>query len=454
MFNLTSKNRLLIQRKILALFFAAFISNACYASDEISADEIEVGSTLSNTEHRQILTNFFNAVEMIKKNYVQSVSEKKLYQDAIRGMLQGLDPHSTYLDEEDLKFLSDTTSGQYVGVGLELTQENHVTKIISALDDSPAQKANIKPGDILLKINNAPVIRMPLQDVIKKMQGKENTILNLTLFRQGKSAPFTVQLTRKKIQLKSVKYQLLKPGYGYIRIAYFQENTAEETKQALNALSKESGGKLEGIIIDLRNNPGGLLDSAISVTDHFIDGHKAIVSARGRTPESKFAIDSTEFDLTHKTPIVVLINGGSASGAEIVAGALQDYHRAIIMGQTSFGKGSVQTVIPLDNVTAIKLTTSLYYTPSGRSIQARGIVPDIKLEEKILTTPSKAEENAENDLSIKESELSNHLSNNQKENTKKSDPVAPSINSELLSDYQVQEALHLLEGLGITRKKT
>lgn len=416
------------------------IFSSCLADDDIVSDSI------NDSAHQRALSKFFNAVEVIKRNYVQSVSEEQLYDNAIKGMVNGLDPHSTYLNKEDLKFLTDTTSGAYVGVGLELTQEDHITKIISALDDSPAQAANVKPGDIILKINNMAIDRLALQDVIRKMQGPPNSTLTLTLYRQGKRAPFSVQLVRKSIQLKSVKSQLLKPGYGYIRIAYFQENTADETEKAIDVLKRQSDGKLDGIIIDLRNNPGGLLDSAINVTDHFINGRKPIVSARGRTPESKFAIDASATDLTNNAPIVVLINSGSASGAEIVAGALQDYHRAIIMGQSSFGKGSVQTVIPLDGSSALKLTTSLYYTPSGRSIQAKGIVPDIKVEDKMFAKNT----NTTDSFELKESELPGHLTVNKEDpaqttNMKKKTDI-------LASDYQVQEALQLLEGLNTTRK--
>ncbi|MBI5447341.1 MAG: S41 family peptidase [Gammaproteobacteria bacterium] len=407
-------------------------------------------SSASTSEHQRVLNNFFNAVELIKKNYVQPVSEEKLYENALRGMVNGLDPHSSYLDSDDLTFLTDTTSGKYVGVGLELTQEKHITKIISALDDSPGKAANIQPGDILLKINSTSVERMSLQEIIKKMQGPENTSLTLTLYRKGQNEPFTVKIIRKSIKLKSVKAQLLKPHYGYIRIAYFQERTPEETQQAITNLQQLSDRKLDGLVIDLRNNPGGLLDSAINVSDLFIGGHKPIVSAKGRTPESKFAVNSTATDIINNTPIVILINGGSASGAEIMAGALQDYHRAIIMGETSFGKGSVQTVIPLSDTSGLKLTTSLYYTPSGRSIQAKGIVPDVKISNKIL---SDASNNHDDDFSIKESELPGHLLSGKEtasaEQSAFKDPQAQAI---LASDYQVQEALQLLEGLNVTHK--
>ena len=430
------------------LLSLSLVACAAQAADSASLSPLAL-ATLKPSEqstHQENLTKFFNAIEVIKKNYVTQVSEEKMYDDALRGILSGLDPHSSYLDKEDLKFLTSTTSGSYVGIGLELTQENNLTKIISAIDNSPAKSANIKPGDILLKIDNTSVMRMPLQDVIKKMQGPANTGVTLTLLRKGQNTPFNVKLSRKHIDLKSVRYQMLAPGYGYVRLAYFQENTAKETEQAIEALKKENKGPLKGVVIDLRNNPGGLLESAIAVSDHFIDGHQAIVSATGRTPESKFAIDASPDDITNKAPLVVLINGGSASGSEIVAGALQDYHRAIIMGETSFGKGSVQTVIPLDNSSAVKLTTSLYYTPSGRSIQAKGIQPDIVVPERTFTTGSNSDEG----LDIKEADLSGHIVVNQQA-PGKTPASSTDMSSNLASDYQVQEALHLLQGLSVNR---
>lgn len=422
----------------------SYLTPSWVAAAQNSAPLTPVSNALANNaEHQENLSRFFNAIELIKKNYVSQIDESKMFDDAIRGILAGLDPHSSYLDKEDLKFLTSTTSGAYVGVGLELTQENNLTKIISAIDNSPAKSANIKPGDIILKINNTSVMRMPLQEVIKKMQGPVNSPVILTLVRKGENSPFNVKLTRKNIDLKSVRYELLSPGFGYIRLAYFQENTAKETAEALESLKKTSNVPLKGIILDLRNNPGGLLESAIEVSDHFIDGHKPIVSARGRTPESKFAINATDDDLANKIPIVVLINGGSASGSEIVAGALQDYHRAIILGEPSFGKGSVQTVIPIDSSTAIKLTTSLYYTPQGRSIQAKGIQPDITVPERTFNSSTKDENNE--DFNIKEADLSGHIE--VKQNTQDKSQIA---SSKLLgSDYQVQEALHLLQGISI-----
>ena len=411
---------------------------------------------IENTPHQKNLTKFFDAVEDIKRNYVKEVSEEKLYENAIRGMLEGLDPHSSYLDKEDLHFLNSTTTGKYSGVGLELIKEDGATKVISALDGSPAKEANIKPGDYLLKINNMPLMNLPLQDVIKKIQGPNNSIITLTFYRKGQTAPFTIRITRKVINLKSVNHELLEPGYAYVRIGYFQEQTPDELSKAIKILEKKSGGKLKGMVLDLRNNPGGLLDSAVEVADKFIDGHKPIVSAKGRTPDSIFAVDSSkEKDLLNKAPLVILINGGSASGSEIVAGALQDYRRAIIMGQTSFGKGSVQTVFALEGgKTAMKLTTSLYYTPSGRSIQAKGIVPDIKLENKTIVSRA----NQDDGFDIKESELENHLSvdnppphplSNNSIKVTDSDSNQALLQA-LQKDYQIQEALHLLKGLTVS----
>ena len=330
------------------------------------------------------LRTFAEVMDRIKAAYVEPVDDKTLLENAIKGMLSNLDPHSAYLGPEDFAELQESTSGEFGGLGIEVGSEDGNIKIVSPIDDTPASKAGIQAGDFIVKINGQPTNGLTMTEAVDKMRGKVGQKITLTLVRGG-GAPFDVTLTRANIQVKSVKAQLLEDGYGYIRITQFQVKTGEEVAAALAKLRKENGNKkLKGIILDLRNNPGGVLQSAVEVVDHFIK-KGLIVYTKGRLPNSELRFSATGKDLSEAVPLVVLINGGSASASEIVAGALQDQKRGVVMGTPSFGKGSVQTVLPLNNDRALKITTALYYTPNGRSIQAQGIVPDIEVNRAKIT---------------------------------------------------------------------
>ena len=320
-----------------------------------------------------------DVLERVKHDYVSSVDDHQLLQAAIRGMVSSLDPYSAYLDGDEYEEVKISRSGQYSGVGIEVSMEDEEVVVVSPLEGSPAAEAGIRSGDIIGTIDGIPVNTTKLADTIGRMRGKEGTSVKIGILREGSAEPLQFTLKRSRVELRSIKSELLEVGMGYVRISQFSETTADDLDAALNGLRKRNAAPLKGLVLDLRNNPGGVLEAAVSVSDTFLDAG-VIVTAKGRTPESKFEMDATPGDALNGAPIVVLINGGSASAAEIVAGALKDNHRAKLMGRTTFGKGSVQTVIPLSGDRAIKLTTSLYYTPSGISINHRGIAPDIELE--------------------------------------------------------------------------
>ncbi len=412
----------------------------------------------SNTKRIPLedVQRFSNAISEIKKYYVKPVDDKELFDNAIRGMLGGLDPHSSYLDEEEFKELQTSTSGEFGGLGIEVTMEDGVVKVITPLVDTPAFKAGIKSGDYIIKLGKESVQGLSLKDAVNLMRGKAGSTIELTVLRKGVSKPLVFDLMREVIQIKSVQSKMLADGYGYIRLTQFQALTGKDMMQAIAQLKQQSNGKLKGLILDLRNNPGGLLDSAIQVSDAFLGTDKSgkqemIVYTEGRQPGSKFTAlaNANPIDSIDNAPMVVLINNGSASASEIVAGALKDNKRAIIMGTKSFGKGSVQTVLPLDNKTAIKLTTALYYTPSGTSIQAKGIVPDIVVEE--LDVPKDASKKS--DLTgFSEAELSGHLIN--KNNTENNATAKKSFKTEDLihEDYQLYAALTVLEGMSLANR--
>src|SRR5271168_3795407 len=318
-------------------------------------------------------------LERVKHDYVNPVDDHQLLQAAIRGMVSSLDPYSAYLDGDEYDEVKISSSGQYSGVGIEVSMEDEEVVVVSPLEGSPAAQAGIRSGDIIATIDGVPVNTNSLADTIGRMRGKEGTSVKIGVLREGSPEPLQFTLKRSRVELRSVKAELLEPGMGYVRISQFSETTGDDLDAALKDLRKRNGAALKGLVLDLRNNPGGVLEAAVSVSDTFLESG-IIVTAKGRTPESKFEMDATPGDALNGAPIVVLVNGGSASAAEIVAGALKDNHRAKLMGRTTFGKGSVQTVIPLSGDRAIKLTTSLYYTPSGVSINHRGIAPDIELE--------------------------------------------------------------------------
>jgi carboxyl-terminal processing protease len=319
-----------------------------------------------------------DVLERVKHDYVNPVDDHQLLQAAIRGMVSSLDPYSAYLDGDEYDEVKISSSGQYSGVGIEVSMEDQEVVVVSPFEGSPAAAAGIRPGDVIAAIDGVPVNTTNLADTIGRMRGKEGTTVKIGILREGSAEPLQFTLKRSRVELHSVKTELLEPGMGYVRISQFSETTGDDLDLALKDLRKRNGAALKGLVLDLRNNPGGVLEAAVSVSDTFLDTG-VIVTAKGRTPESKFEMDATPGDALKGAPMVVLINGGSASAAEIVAGALKDNHRAKLMGRTTFGKGSVQTVIPLSGDRAIKLTTSLYYTPSGISINHRGIAPDIEL---------------------------------------------------------------------------
>ncbi len=388
-------------------------------------------------EDLQAFTEVFSKV---KSDYVEGVDEKKLIEDAIRGMLNGLDPHSSFLNTTEFTDLKIGTTGQFGGLGIEVGMENGFVKVISPIDDTPAARAGVQASDLIIKLDDKSVKGMTLNDAVKLMRGKPNTAIDLTIVREGESQPLVISITREIIRVKSVKKRMLEPGYGYVRISTFQSRTTTDLLKGISDLQKEN--QLKGMILDLRNNPGGVLNGAVGVSDAFIEDGM-IVYTEGRIDDSSHRYLATPGDSLNGAPLVVLINGGSASASEIVAGALQDHKRAIILGTKSFGKGSVQTIQELRNGSAVKLTTARYFTPNGRSIQATGIEPDLKLSTVKL---SAADEKAR--ATYSEADLDGSLSNpngdDGSEEEKKEDSEALAE-----SDFQLYEALNLLKGLNI-----
>lgn len=393
-------------------------------------------------EELQAFTEVFSR---IKSDYVESVDDKQLIEDAIKGMLNGLDPHSSYLNTSEFSELKIGTTGQFGGLGIEVGMENGFVKVISPIDDTPAARAGIQASDLIVKLDDKPVKGMTLNEAVKLMRGKPNTDIVLTIIRDGELKPLIITITREIIRVKSVKNRMLEPGYGYVRITNFQSRTTTDLLKAISDLQKQD--KLEGLILDLRNNPGGVLNGAVGVSDAFInDG--LIVYTEGRIDDSSHRYHATPGDSLNGAPLVILINGGSASASEIVAGAMQDHNRAIIMGTKSFGKGSVQTIQELRNGSAVKLTTARYFTPDGRSIQAKGIVPDIE-----LNTLSVAAKDSNRKESFSEKDLQGRLSNPDGDDDTDSDADNKADKKESATlaetDFQLFEALNLLKGLYI-----
>jgi carboxyl-terminal processing protease len=388
-------------------------------------------------EDLQAFTEVFSKV---KSDYVESVDDKKLIEDAIRGMLDGLDPHSAFLNTEEFGDLKIGTSGQFGGLGIEVSMENGFVKVVAPIDDTPASRAGIQASDLIIKLDDRSVKGLTLNEAVNIMRGKPNTDIELTVVREGESKPLIFTITREIIRVKSVKNRMLEPGYGYVRITNFQSRTTTDLLKAISDLQKEQ--QLKGLVLDLRNNPGGVLNGAVGVSDAFID-NGLIVYTEGRIDDSSQRYVATPGDSLNGAPLVVLINGGSASASEIVAGAVQDHQRGIIMGTKSFGKGSVQTIQELRNGSAVKLTTARYFTPNGRSIQAKGIEPDI-----VLNTVRLSEEDETSRETYSESDLEGSLSN---PNGDSESEDAASSKSESLAknDFQLFEALNLLKGLHI-----
>lgn len=377
-----------IMKIMSVLFLCIALASNSFAFKEIATNSLTKDSRpeKSETLQKTDIDRFTNAIAQIKDYYVQPINDKKLLEDAIRGMLSGLDPHSEYLDADSYKTLMMTTSGAFGGLGVEVTGEYGVLKVISPIDDTPAAKAGIKPGDYIVAINGKLVNDMTMNEAIDNMRGPKGSAVTLSVVRKGEKTPLSFKLTRQVIKISSVKSKMLPNGFGYVRISEFQQPTTELMIAAIDKLKKDNGGNLKGLLLDLRNNPGGLLDTAVQIVDVFLNNtttqkyKNLIVYTEGRLPNSQYiAKASHPGDILNAAPMVVLVNEGSASASEIVAGALQDYRRAVIVGVNSFGKGSVQTVLPLDDKHALKLTTALYHTPSGRIIQNKGIVPDVNV---------------------------------------------------------------------------
>ncbi|KAB7622721.1 S41 family peptidase [Alkalilimnicola sp. S0819] len=386
------------------------------------------------------LRAFTEVYSRIKRDYVEGVDDKTLLEHAVRGMLQGLDPHSAYMDEEQYQDMRVSTRGEFGGLGIEVSMENGFVRVVSPIDDTPASRAGLRPGDLITRLGNEPVKGMTLSDAVALMRGEPGSSIRLTVIRDGEEGPLSFELTRAVIKVESVKSRLLEDDYGYVRISNFQSRTGEQTRNAVKALRKEAGGSLKGLVLDLRNNPGGVLRASVQVADTFLEDGD-IVATRGREDGENYK--ATRGDLLDGAPMVVLVNAGSASASEIVAGALQDHGRAVIMGAQTFGKGSVQTILPLAGGTAMKMTTARYYTPKGRSIQAEGITPDIKLSDYKL---SRAEVPAVNRL--READLRGHLSNPDAGKAHESaERQAGAAQKDL--DYALTEAVNLLKGLNI-----
>jgi carboxyl-terminal processing protease len=424
------------------------------------------------------LRAFAEVFGKIKNDYVDPVEDKKLISEAINGMLVGLDPHSSYLDADAFKDLQAGTQGEFGGLGIEVGMEDGFVKVVSPIEDTPAHRAGIKSGDLIIKLDETQVKGMSLNDAVKRMRGKPDTSIKLTVLRKDQPNPIEITIVRAVIKTKSVKPKLIEPGYAFVRVTQFQEHTGEDLAKALKALSEENKGNLKGLVLDMRNNPGGLLNGAVGVSAAFLPKGELVVYTEGRAEDAKMRLTANpehyvrggvkadylrDLPVDFKNvPMVILVNGGSASASEIVAGALQDHKRAIVMGTQTFGKGSVQTILPMNNGTAIKLTTARYYTPNGRSIQATGIVPDIQVEEAQVSA-------ANSGNNLREADLSRHLANPNGEpetpSTKPAQPpkvAPPPADAAPLSppaefgsenDYQLKQALNLLKGLQILSKK-
>lgn len=424
------------------LAVALLLPHQPYAADTQSASDDSLP-----LEELRVFAEVFGR---IKKDYVEPVDDRELLNFAIEGMLSGLDPHSAYLNEDAYKDIRVGTSGEFGGLGIEVGMENGFVKVISPIDDTPAKRAGVRSGDLIIRLDGKPVKGMSLDDAVQLMRGKPGTDITLTIVREATDKPLEIVVTRDVIKTVSVKHRMLDPGFAYVRLSQFQARTPEDMLTGIGEMKRQAGGTLKGLIIDLRDNPGGVLNAAVSISDAFLTAG-TIVYTEGRVRDSQLRFKAAPDDVLEGAPIVVLVNGGSASASEIVAGALQDHKRAVIMGQQTFGKGSVQTIVPVNDTTAVKLTTARYFTPNGRSIQAEGIVPDIVLENVLLTRD-------EGGLNrVKEADLAGHLMNPEEENGKNSkagSKAQAKAADDDADDYALNEALNLLKGLAILRPGT
>lgn len=401
----------------------------------------------------QELRAFVEVFERISRDYVEPVSDEKLLEGAISGMLSGLDPHSAFLPPKKFKAIEEHTTGEFGGLGMEVGMEGGFIKVISPIDDTPAQAAGVQSGDLIIKLDNETVKGKSLSESVKTMRGKPGSTIVLTILRQGETKPLTLELTRAIIKVQSVRGRMLTNDMAYVRISQFQIRTGPDLIKVIQELKKENKNPLKGLVLDLRNNPGGVLRAAVQVSDVFIE-EGLIVETKGRVKELQMTFDAEEGDLLSGKPIVVLINEGSASASEIVSGALQDHKRGLIIGRNSFGKGSVQTVVPLSNGGAIKLTTARYFTPSGHSIQAEGITPDIKIDRVKVQKIEAAF------ASIKEKDLAGHLDHkddkeqvSQKTAEEAKEIKLVEIEELLAKDYELSEALRLLKGMAFIHQQ-
>ncbi|WP_373017730.1 S41 family peptidase [Thiomicrorhabdus sp.] len=438
-----------------ALVGALFVITSSVMADKASSAAGEaVVQEEKMTLPLQELRAFAEVFERVSNDYVDKVDEKALLEGAISGMLSSLDPHSAYLPPKSFQEMEEHTKGEFGGLGMEVGMEDGFVKVISPIDDTPAEKSGVKAGDLIVKLGDEPVKGKTLTEAVKIMRGKPGTKLKLTIIRKGEDAPIVLEITRAVIKVKSVKQKMLKDGVGYVRISQFQIRTGQDLVKAIEKLDEENKGPINGLVLDLRNNPGGVLTAAVQVSDAFLN-EGLIVYTEGRIKNSKMRFEAEEGDIMQGRPVVVLINEGSASASEIVAGALQDQKRAIVVGRTSFGKGSVQTLLPLNNGAAIKVTTARYFTPLGRSIQAEGIKPDIKVDlvkvEKVDTSEM---------INVKEKDLSGHLENGngngsdkaKKDKDAEDQKKAEEINKLLEKDYELNEALRVIKTMALAQQ--
>ena len=435
-----------MRRMILALLSTMTLT---FLAGPVNAEEERTAGANTQKENYEELYRqldlFGDVFERVRSQYVDEMSDKELIEYAINGMLTGLDPHSSYLNDDRFEEMRVNTRGEFGGLGIEVTMENGLVKVVSPIDETPAARAGVEAGDYIVQIDDEPVMGLTLSEAVDKMRGKVGTEINLLITREGAEAPIEMVITRDIIKIRSVRHRI-EGNVGYLRITTFNQNTESGLKKAIKEIEAELGGKLAGYVLDLRNNPGGLLNQAIAVTDAFLDKGE-IVSTRGRHERDTKRDNATQGDLAKGLPMVVLINGGSASASEIVAGALQDHKRAILLGSKSFGKGSVQTVVPLPGHGAMRLTTARYYTPSGRSIQAKGIEPDIEVE--------LARIEAINVRSTREENLKGALDKNASNDNEAQSGEEQDEDSEgEIKDYQLLRALDLLNGLSLYKDST
>ncbi len=422
-------------KRLLILLLVMF-SHASQAEAEEKQSPTDPQQRLPLRELR-LFTQVF---EQIRLGYVEEVGDTQLLDNAIAGLLTELDPHSAYLNKQDYSELEETANGKYGGLGIEIATDNGAIRVVSPIDDTPAAKAGIQAGDLIVKMNDNPVRGMSLQKAVEKLRGEKGTEIKLTLYREGQKGPLEIDVMRDIIQVSAVRSRLLEPGYGYIRVSQFQRQSGADFIAALEKLTTDQSNAtpLKGLVLDLRNNPGGLVPASIEITDALLDGG-TVVYTEGRLPSANRSFDASSGDRLNGLPMVVLINGGSASASEIVAGALQDHGRAAILGTQSFGKGSVQTVIPLGDGRAIKLTTARYFTPNGRSIQAEGIVPDIVIERAEIRPYTKT-------VRVREANLEGHLDSHVETTASDKGTETNSVNEDYSTDNQLYEAVNLLKG--------